>query len=176
MLMVCNSIDQNGGWATYNMQSENCTNLVEVENKDVLVYVTYPCLSENEILIPRIRILSNEMYLPLDGENPQILTIDITIDEENDVQFLASAVNPELDPNFENSQAIVFVAQGDSLSISKNFNFFTAISAVETEEYSALPFGHYSQINDKVYALDRAKQIIDAVKNSEPNACKSFCE
>jgi hypothetical protein len=165
------AIGQNGGWAVYRIQTqEESSSLVETGSGEVLIHVSYPTIAPAPLRTPTIRMLTNELYLPLSGENHQNLTQDIIVDYEGDAQYYVSAINQEQDVNFDNSFAVIFVAEENRLGLSRNFRAFPPMPELYSGEKVVRPFGHYSNLDDKIYALEAARSVFEAIQISEPSA------
>jgi hypothetical protein len=144
--------------------------LVETGSGEVLIHVSYPPPAPAPLRTPTIRIITNELYLPLSGENHQHLAQDIIVDYEADAQYYVAAINQEQDVNFENTGAVIFVAEANKLGLSSNFKAFPPMPELYSGEKVVRPFGHYSNLDDKIYALEAARSVFEAIQISEPSA------
>jgi hypothetical protein len=133
---------------------------------------------------PCIRIITNTEFRIQDGITA-FLTEDITIDEDDDAQMLIDfiAINDNgqvlegIDINKTSTSSSLFSV--DTLrQVLRIYNYskFTPILPIsideDHQEYQGdpenfvIPFGYHGCLEDKVCALDWAKDIVQATKNA----------
>lgn len=110
---------------------------------------------------PVIRVITNEPVFA-GGQEGSYIVEDVSVDDENDAQYgLGVLFLAELEPGQSPSYPCIQVRDG---IISMSFAAFTPTVDVHPNRYDQLyPLGHYKVPRDKLYALQRAREIISRI-------------
>ena len=154
------------GWAIYDID----------DNKDMLVIVAFKRIDTPDaepVFLPHIRMITNEVLRT--HEKAETIAEDLTLDEDNDAQFYVDVINLANDGEIERSNAVFFKVMDDgSLTYTKNFCAFTPCIVIDSESVglpdceSVLPYGTFKCLEDKIYALERGRQLLKQIAGIEP--------
>lgn len=136
---------------------------------------TIEVLKNNKKLFrPHIRIMVNEAYSFEDGT--EYVVTDVLVDEDDDTQYFVGPL-----PNRESSSflgvetSLFFVNDGELTLFSpgKQARSFPPIVEIEDtvgdcEDETVIPFGKFTNIEDKIHALSVANGILQLVKDRVP--------
>lgn len=128
---------------------------------------------------PRIRVVTNTEYRLADAT--AYFTEDVAVDSENDAQmfidtvFIDESANilPSREPQFDTLSPLFFVKDGEikftnMRSFTPSLPVTCAIGDGTTmREATVLPFGTYENYEDKVAALEKARDIFRATERAE---------
>jgi hypothetical protein len=136
--------------------------------------------------IPAIRIVTNELVVH--EETHACLTEDVSVDPNNSARYLIDAMDMAVSDEdstlevtsetLKKSLSPIFFASHDNrLHMSANTKDViptirildtTHKSKVHAWETAVVPFGYPAVLEDRLYALGRAKEILASVMNLEP--------
>ncbi len=153
--------------------------LVDGENKETLILAG---LGKKPNEPPHIKVLTNVTYHHQDYV--AFLSEDITVDRDGDSQMLVDVaifthegeLFPGLDADETETQAVIFQPKGDDNVTIINHNDHTPLTELveEVEDasgsvstYHVTPFGMYTDIEDRIAALDWARGILSATDQAE---------
>jgi len=172
---VCIELEKNDafhdgcGWALYHVESgpEPQEGL-----REVLIYVTKD--HTKDITKPAdVRFFVNQLFKSDEGR-ANYLTEDVLVDNEDDSQYMPGMAEVKSDGTLSGRHGLtpIFMVRGGQLSIY----FATASTPWDTykyqvnglHEYSVTPFGHYRNLHDRVFALEKAESIFLETKGLAP--------
>jgi hypothetical protein len=172
------AINGSMNWLMYREKGHLDTNvLVDEREKQTLILLAR--LQSNRA--PRIKILTNtEFWLE---DSVAFMTEDVTVDDDGDSQMLIDVVIldedgvvlPSLDPENVTQSAIFWIDGAGKLAIS-NIKDYTPQAIVVSnigeqddlcQSVSVLPFGAYSNLEDRIAALDWARRILDDTNHAD---------
>ena len=165
------------GWAIFHLNDGiNSGGVMATEGgglRRILLATGYTAETHNAGLsTPIIRIFSNEFFETDRG--PELLSQDFTADSLGRTQYYVDVVNTDeqVQAKYGNSLAVFFnnTEEGE-LGFNENFKDFTlgnGIAAAHQTENLIKPFGHYSCMEDKIYALGQAEELLAEVVDREP--------
>lgn len=169
-----NAVDSNGGgWAIFRVtapEEERGVGAIDCY-KDVLVFFIPVKNIDAPLSIPNIRIITNESYANDRGD--EWLTEDITADFEGDMHYLMDVYSQNQNPDFQGTYAPIFTIDGDNqLRLSHNTVGYTPTLKIKIPdiEETATPFGSYYHLEDRVFVLGKAKQMLQSILDIEPVA------
>lgn len=190
-LLEHDAIQGGFGLAVFNIVDIPAGNIAIDENpKDMFVWMKRPDDSPPGGP-PNLRIFTNESFI-VDGAC-RVLTYDISIDPEGDSQLLIDAYEVDVTgdslkpkPMVEQSKQLDGVVQASRCTapffvITPDLGFdieniasftpsFDVAAKVSGVEKVATPFGHYENVEDRIFALYTAKMLFGEVKDKEPVA------
>lgn len=120
---------------------------------------------------PYVRLLYSEKYDVPNGRD--FFTIDVTIDDEDDAQFLVGThpmlSNPDID-SINSTVPVAIVTKEHGLVLSMNFMPFTHMPDLfdESSDEMLVPFGQYFFPTDKQQALEKAAMLLSLVADRMP--------
>lgn len=129
----------------------------------------------SELAPPKIRIIKNELIV--NESSGQVFTVDFAADEEDDVQYLVDAYDPDQAASSElgasHTLAPVFIIEEGEIKITPNYNTFTPVLQINgagmgLEEVKVMPFGSYLYLEDKIHALSIGERLLDDLANTAP--------
>lgn len=166
------------GWAIYQEQPPQQSGvLVDDCSTETLVMVLIA--DEEEQVGSHIRIVTNTEYRH--NAATAYLTEDVTVDSEDDAQmfidtvFIDESANilPSREPQLDTLSPLFFVKDGEikftnMRSFTPSLPVTCAIGDGTTmREATVLPFGTYENYEDKVAALEKARDIFRATERAE---------
>lgn len=173
------AIENGSGWAVYRYSEESDDPQTTMpQYKEVLVMARpnsdtgiYGCNMD----VPTIRIISNELIRTSYGT--EWLTKDFIADNEDDTQFFVGCLEDSKLRNVGGNRAVVFnVDPEGNLCSTRNFHVFSPVIGVYHEdldtagtEANPTPFGHYTCLEDKTYALERGSDILNEIADRQPS-------
>ncbi len=177
-LATCGAFEDGQGWAVFDISQEEEGSLAMADGeKDVFLYsfrLAQPVRMLDGHDVPTVRIITNELIVGLSGEM-QCLTYDYALDGANDAQYMVDAVNITNAHEYGATMAALFSvdAQG-GIHLPTRFlkhGGFPLISDISiTGERQCVPFGHWSNLEDKICALTGARIILDQILDKQPTA------
>lgn len=180
---MLHKLDANGssgfGWAIF-MPPPSDDGMIA---KEVLVLTGNYFTPVSKKHVPSVRIITNELY-DVDGQR-QWLTVDFTLDEDDDALYLVDALQSnttDVDEREEvmdgkvnrgaaSGSPIFWVDADGDLCMNKMYRPFTPLgdaSGAGKEREALFPFGHWTRLHDNIDALEMGKQLFAEIKDLEP--------
>jgi len=172
------------GWATFNSEGEE-SSLATVGIAEVLLFCR-PAIQPSaagDHVVPVIRIITNEpvVYSGEGIEDFSYLTEEVTVDDDDDAQYLMDAVLAQTNraeqtteqrvANVLESLSPLFMVKEGRLQLSKNLQPATPVFRL-THPFGELPptapFGYPNVMEDRIYALGKAQGLLDGVMAVDP--------
>lgn len=167
------------GWLYYQESSQTESNvLVDDRGKETLIVLFRS--RTNPKKSPHIKVVTNTEFR-LDSATAY-LTEEITVDDDADSQLLVDAVCIGDDgtvlaskvPGVPTTSPLFTLRTVSNELIPINFHRYTPIMPLsalidvhDDPSSEIFPFGHYSNLEDKIAALEWAKDIVDATDHAE---------
>lgn len=172
---VCIELDKHDafhdgfGWALYHVESGPAP---QEGLREVLIYVTKD--TKKDVAKPAdVRFFVNQLFKSDEGK-ANYFTQDVSVDDEDDAQYMPGIAEVKPDGTLSGRHGLspVFIVRGGQLSIY----FATASTPWDTYKYtvnglrecSITPFGHYSNLHDRVFALEKAESIFLETRGLNP--------
>ncbi|MGH9857469.1 MAG: hypothetical protein ACRD4B_06455 [Acidobacteriota bacterium] len=172
------AIHDGDGWAIFNIaegsaNTDSAIGLAETgQQRRVLIVTGFPVQGTGSSLsVPIIRIFSNECFVTDQGV--ELVSQDFTADGFGRTQYYTDVVNAddEVQKKFGSTLAVFFGTVGEELGFNDNFKSFTVgngVAPAKHPEDVVMPFGHFSCMEDKIYALGQAEELLAEVADHEP--------
>lgn len=169
-----NALNDRSGWAVFEraiMKNENGPSKTHFGIERVLIY-----LWEGEVRVSdgpalsTIRVITNE-FIQGPGTR-QLFAKDFTVDDSNNVQYLASAVDFDRQKGLGETIAPVFRVDEDYRLYLKNAQYFTptayCVSPEDPGKY-VTPFGNCNTLEDQTHALVTGQALLEEIETIQPN-------
>lgn len=160
------------GWAIFMPEPKIDDNRgLQFNNRRDLLVVTGVDLSTQKHLI---RIVANEIFVS--GTHLAVMAEDFVADTEDDTQYFIDAVDVEPEYNTD-TYAPTFNASSNEYVDLTNF-YLTFVPVVGISGKPAIhqeiaPFGHYTNLEDKIHALNVGKGLLAEVMTTDPVYAKT---
>lgn len=171
------------GWMVFKERpAQESGVLVEGEEKSTLLVIHGDTPVAQNVSAPFVRVLTNTLFR-LDGEIA-ILSEDITIDPEHDAQMLVDVMFlracgdgafDQVQSEFPSRTPVFWVDDSDTLHVGNYTSYTNSMSFAAildpdghgSRTIHVLPFGLYTNIEDRIAALDTARSIVQQTDKAE---------
>jgi hypothetical protein len=185
--------EQRNGWAMFHAENQDDSGLAMGDRPEVLLTCRLQLEGDQpdeDNPIPHIRIVTNETVIGEEKISKETgtyirplyyLTEDITISPNGDAQYLPDAVNREVASEEVESEAEqktlvsyspLFYYVNKQVMFSPNTPYVTPVLHVKADEdskESVTPFGIWGNLEDRLYALHKARKMLDSLDLAEPS-------
>lgn len=175
------ALSEDLGWAVFGTEQDDDYEGAEtVPQREVLLFcINRPGVAHQNHPVPLIRIITNEPFMTEDGLT--YLTEDVTILESGRASYFMGAVRSRdtdgefVDDVVHSASPLFFVsAEDNKLIVTTNAGRFTPHAMLQDESLPddrVFPYGPATGDNmeDYVYALGRAQDILQTVLADEPS-------
>lgn len=177
-LMKHNSLRNGWGWAVfYSDMAAGRGGLAQLDDRTEVLIAVRRERNIPETRPSSIHLLTQQLHRQQDGGS--FMLEEVTIDWENDAQYRVSSFSYDDETqNVDIGTSPYFHADEEGLSVF-NFKQFTPTDPIYVPGLSVrstMPFGHYSNIEDRIYALTRAQEILSICQPLLPEKCSSANE
>lgn len=181
LLAAQRALQDGYGWAIYNGDEDGSVAVLGA--RDVLLLSNgraqqglgnYP--------VPLARITTNELFMH--GDAQFYLSEDITILPDGTAAYFISSLRvaeDDCDKSQDSAvmalEAPLFTVSGGNLAVTPNMYTVTPTASVRSErdsKHAVWPFGDSHSLTDQAYALEKAKEILESIADTEPTAHHEF--
>lgn len=162
------------GWAIFDDETQG--SVAELESREVLLLCgAVEGTSMVEYPIPLIRIITNEPYVAEDAIT--YISEDVTVKPDGTANYFIDAIRLEADNPSQQSKALkessapLFIIRDGRLRFTENWLPATPSIRVTSDSepnMSVRPFGDSQAMADNIYALSKARAMLDSISDLVP--------